>query len=97
MRARRYQGWLLLEAMFAVASVAFMLSLFQSHQATLDHQLHELKQAYIEARQRDLKESIEKVFAVKISTEQTGASIPSCQSCQGAVLKQVLEYELNQW
>lgn len=87
----------MIEVIFALACVAFILTISQENQISLDQQLLEIRRDTFQQKQIAFKSAIQNTFAVDIAINSEVITPPSCSSCTGIALKQVLNYELNQW
>ncbi|MBJ7550637.1 hypothetical protein [Marinomonas ostreistagni] len=97
MMVKHFQGWLIIEAMFAVAGVAFILSVAQSNQSELDQGLLQLKESVLTSKRQSFQNSVTRVFDLEVPISTSLVEKPSCQSYKGAAIQHVLKYELNQW
>lgn len=90
-------GWILLEAIFAVACSAFVVNALQRQQFQLAQQLAELKSEHQLQAQQALHTQMTALFG-ELSSGQSNISLPpSCQVCTGAQLQELLRYELSKW
>ena len=94
---RAKQGWMLLEVMFAVGCLALVLSYVQHQQSQIDQTLNQVLDAHAKARQTQLQNSVKRVFKQTVRTTPSITSAPDCQSCRGAQLTRLLQYEVSQW
>lgn len=91
------RGWILLEAIFAMACVAFVIAATQHQLNQLTQQMVELQANHQETTQKALYEQMGNLFdhIPDFNTELTVP--PRCQLCRGSHLQSVLKYELSQW
>lgn len=97
MRQRAQQGWILLEAMLAMACVALVISATQQQMNQLTQQMGELQAKHQKIVQNALYEQMSRVFAQVPARDATTATPPVCLQCRGPQLQTVLQYELSQW
>ncbi|WP_417552153.1 hypothetical protein [Marinomonas fungiae] len=97
MRQHRLQGWILLEAVLAMACVAMVISATQYQLNQLTKQIIELQAKHHHNVQNALFEQMSKTFGQSPSIDSTISAAPLCQVCRGTQLQRVLQYELSKW
>lgn len=90
-------GWILLEAVLAMACVALVISATQYQLNQLTQQMFELQTTHQQSARNALYGQMQEIFAQTPSIQGTLTAAPSCQQCRGSQLQAVLQYELSQW
>lgn len=96
MKASR-RGWMLMETMLAVACLALVLSYAHFQQSQVDQRLSDLILTQRQQQQQIMQDRAERLFGRSITVSDQKPAVPSCHSCRGSDLTQVLIYEVNQW
>lgn len=91
------RGWMLIETMLAVACLALVLTYAHYQQGQVDQRLNELILTQRQQQQEVMQQTASELFVRHISLSEHSQRPPTCQSCRGSELVQVLHYELNQW
>ncbi|SBS26425.1 hypothetical protein MAQ5080_00516 [Marinomonas aquimarina] len=97
MKASKQSGWMLVEAMFSIACVAFVISLAQQQQNQLTQQMQALQTQHQQKVQQSLQLNMRLLFGQAPALNSSSLGVPNCQRCRGAALQHLLQYELNQW
>ncbi|MBM6549673.1 hypothetical protein [Marinomonas ostreistagni] len=91
------RGWMLIETMLAVTCLALVLSYAHFQQRQVDQRLSELILNQRQQQQQVMQDTAARLFGRNIVLREAKQRVPTCHSCRGSDLIQVLNYELNQW